>query len=643
MADPLKLTEFDLLPQWAKGPMPAAGAPVPFGSEDLAEKLHPSREEREEPRQRREFWEQDRRGPARGGRYERGRGEGEAGPTRPFRGKKGNRAQGHGSAASHGGPLRTEVVDPPPLAPPPDLGVEVLFVPDPHGAESMARQIRSTCLAYPVFDLAKVALKKEARHQVVLRKKEGATQQLYRCTLDGTVWLERAAGADHVVEHHLDVFYAEEQEPCDPPKGNFTALGVCSLDGTVLGPVNHHDYGPNLRRLHQKKFARMPFEEFKNKIQVLRDPEKIEAWRQAQAVRVVYVPRPEPFLNATRSVLAAAATETQAESVVEAEPGSQTGSAPGQTESASEPATARAPAEPSSEVSASEDRGEAEQTVSPAAGEASISPAGGAVRLRTLAEVREHFLLNHAEAFLNPVEEVVLETLESRRDSAPELAEQIRYALQEELRFPLKTAKALIRQLGRFGLQFFKWGRGATFVSGIRPKRFDSDPAALTDGVRAVYEWVLAHPQGRREQLFKAMAKQVAAVPGGPKAEVPASDPGAEGSAVSSVSQQTSPMAPLPPPGAIDLLWLVKEGFVVAFANGRLDLIRTPPKKNDSAPKPERGKVAVVSVGPEEVEPSGSGEGEERVASGPAQVDPPPADPSDDPEAERGPERDDPL
>ncbi|MFQ3670771.1 MAG: hypothetical protein SNJ84_04875 [Verrucomicrobiia bacterium] len=509
---------------------------------------------------------------------------------------------------------------------PPDLGVEVSFLPDPHGAESMARQIRSTCLAYPVFELAKVALKKEARHHVVLKRRVESGVSLFRCTLDGTVWLDRVAGAAHVTEHYLDVFYEEEEVACDPPKGNFNALGVCSLDGTVLGPVNHHDYGANVRRLYQRKFGRMSFEEFKAHIQIVRDAEKIEAWRQSQSVKTVYVARPTPVLpqeakeEETVSVVPLAESKGEPESVVEAvseEAGKETVIVPEpQGEGVAEVATA--------ELTVSEEgrgiEGEGAAVPSESAGRSEPTPPQAGERLGTLVEVKEHFLRTHAEGFLVPVDEVVLETVEARRRSAPELAEQIRFALQQELRFPLKTAKVLIRQLGRFGLQFFKWGKGATFVSGIRPRRFESDPAALSDGVRAVFEWVVAHPNGRREQLFKAMSRRE------PNLTQPETE--SEGGAV--VEQTREETAP---PGAMDLLWLVREGYVIAFADGRLDLIRSNPKKVEPRPKAEGAGVAVVELGTEQG--VGGESGSEMEAKAPAQIDPVPADPSDDPEAER--------
>ncbi len=637
MSDPFKLTELDLLPQWAREPMPQGGAGSFDGDDEPAEhRRRPDRFEREERDGHRDRDRgRDRRGPPRGERRDRDRGQGNPGGARSER--PGGPKLRSGGGPREGGPRRFEESRPEPAAPPPDIGLEVSFLPDPHGAESMARQIRSTCLAYPVFELAKVALKKDIRHHVILRKKSDATLDLFRCTLDGTVWLDRSAGAAHVVEKHLGVFYEEEQVPCDPPKGNFTALGVCSLDRTVLGPVNHHDYQNNVRRLHQKKFARMPFEDFKAKIQIIRDAEQIEAWRQSQAFKTVYVARATPVFpkRVHEGESVAVVPEAAPARAPSGGPVGETMDEPPAEVPVSAETPGDAPARPLAETAvAIQAEAGAEPLVEetaaevPAASSEVPPPVAETERLGTLAEVRDHFLRTHAETFLVPVDEVVLETVEARHSGSAEIREQIRFALDQELRFPLKTAKVLIRQLGKFGLQFFKWGKGATFVSGIRPKRFESDPAALSDGVRAVYEWVLARPGGRRDQLFKAMARNRSAGEVIPAAAAPV---GSEGE-TSAVVAETQPEPA--PPGATDLLWLVREGLVIAFADGRLDLIRGVPKKTEPAPAREEGKVAVVEV--RTPVPETTPEAEAPVAdSGPAQVDPLPADPSDDPEAER--------
>ncbi|GAB4239961.1 MAG: hypothetical protein OHK005_01830 [Candidatus Methylacidiphilales bacterium] len=628
MSDPLKLTELDLLPQWAREPMPESGAKsFDPGDEDSPESRRAQRFERAD---RSDRLQREYRRPVRGERRDADRNRQRRESPERSNGPKGR-----------GGPVSREASAPrqakpvvEPAAPPPEIGLEISFLPDPNGAESMARQIRATCLAYPVFELAKVALKKDLRHHVIVQKKTGATCELFRCTLDGTLWLDRTSAAAHVVEKHLRVFYLEEQIPCDPPKGNFTALGVCSLDGTVLGPVNHHDYQAHLRRLHQKKFSRISFDEFKAKIQMVRDPEQIEAWRQAQAFKTVYVPRVSPVLPTEERVgesqaivsepVASQPPETEAPPMAEPVAPEETSTALQQEISEPPPPDATDQAVPAGEP-VSQPSGES-GSVEAVAEMASVVPEPE--RLTSLAAVRDHFQKHWAETFVVPVEEATLETVESRYSGAGEIVQQIRFALEQELRFPLKTAKVLIRQLGKFGLQFFKWGKGATFVSGIRPKRFDSDPAVLAEGARLVYQWVLARPGARREQLFKAMGRSLPAVGTVADQESEVRQEGATAQAENKASEQESST----PPGATELLWLVREGFVIAFADGRLDLIRTPAKKPEPNPSRDPEKVAVVEVrpSPAQEEPETSS-----CIPSPAQVDPLPSDPSNDPEAER--------
>src|SRR6185503_21286575 len=56
-------------------------------------------------------------------------------------------------------------------APPPLPEVQVAFIPDDHGVDSLARQIRMTGRAYPLFEIAQMILAKPERHTVTFSAK----------------------------------------------------------------------------------------------------------------------------------------------------------------------------------------------------------------------------------------------------------------------------------------------------------------------------------------------------------------------------------------------------------------------------------------------------------------------------------------
>ena len=65
--------------------------------------------------------------------------------------------------------------------------------PDDKGVESLARQIKMTGRAYPLFDIAQMILQKPERHLVLFSVKKNAegqpVQPLFVCALDDTLWL----------------------------------------------------------------------------------------------------------------------------------------------------------------------------------------------------------------------------------------------------------------------------------------------------------------------------------------------------------------------------------------------------------------------------------------------------------------------
>lgn len=178
-----------------------------------------------------------------------------------------------------------------PVAPPIEVGVS--FIPEEKGVESLARQIRLTGRAYPLFDIAFLILKKPDRYNIrfnVIKKPDGeAAQPLFVCALDDTLWLSEQEGVDYVLGKHFGLFYQAERTPADPPKGTYTFVAQCGMSGTVLGPPNYHDYQNKLRKLHAERFARMDFDMFKSRIRIVRDEAVVKKWLEDQSWKTEFV------------------------------------------------------------------------------------------------------------------------------------------------------------------------------------------------------------------------------------------------------------------------------------------------------------------------------------------------------------------
>ena len=222
-----------------------------------------------------------RGGPSRDGRPPQGQGQGGRGPRDAARGP--NRG-----GPDRGGPRHGERREP--EAPPLELSISL--VPEEKGVESLARQIRLTGRAYPLFDIAFLILKKPERYTVrfnVIKKPDGqAAVPLFQCGLDETLWLSEKEAVDHCLDKHFATFYQSDRTPSDPPKGTYTFVAQCGMTGIVLGPPNYHDYQTKLRKLHSERFSRMPFEAFKARIKIVKDEEVVKKWTEDQSWKTEY-------------------------------------------------------------------------------------------------------------------------------------------------------------------------------------------------------------------------------------------------------------------------------------------------------------------------------------------------------------------
>jgi hypothetical protein len=260
-------SEFDLeklfLPAWAQG-SPSVNKYASFAGEDRPPREHGERMPGRRP-PRRDFDRQGAR--AKGGRPQ----------DRPER-RGGQRERGEA-------PVQREEA-----APPPQLSLSIL--PDEKGIESLARQIRMSGRAYPLFGIAQLILQKPERQQMrfeVIKKPDGTpAQPLFLCALDDTLWLSEDQAANHLLTRHFNTFYQAERTATEPPRGTYTFVAQCGMSGMILGPPNHHDYQNQLRKLHAERFARMPFDAFKARVKIVKDEAVVKKWIEDQSFKTEY-------------------------------------------------------------------------------------------------------------------------------------------------------------------------------------------------------------------------------------------------------------------------------------------------------------------------------------------------------------------
>jgi hypothetical protein len=515
------------LPAWAQG-KPAVNPYAKFAGEPAGREDRPREGRRGGPRPD-SFGE--RRGPR---------------PPRAGGGKFGDRKKGFSQRDDRG--ERRERPEPP--APLPEI--TVTFLPDENGVESLARQIKVTGRAYPLFQIAQIVLAKPERYAVQLAVKKNADgtvkQPLFACALDDTPWLSEDEAVAHVLKVHFATFYQAERTATEPPKGKYTFVAQCGMSGKILGPPNHHDYQNQLRKLHAERFSRMPFDAFKSRVKIVKDEEVVKKWVEDQSFTTEYtcLNVPEPL------------------------------------------------------------------------------------KLPSREEVEKHFRAVHKDTIIKPVESHTVGGVLSRNLRCQALQQLVRSDWERQKYFPLQLATGLSRQFATHGLHFFKVNKTFTHVSVARPQFLDLETTPVSESIKRIVGHINTHPKCTRRQLVEAIAPSpkkptvIEIKPAAPPVAAPA--PGASGEAAA--APQESPAAPAPPaavaekpPAAdeptpeqtviiADLHWLVHQGHVLEFADGRMDTAKKPlprpqkPEKKAVEGKPAtEGETATAAVGSAEEVP----------------------------------------
>jgi hypothetical protein len=507
------------LPAWAQE-APSANRYAKFAGEP------PEREDR-------------RREGRRGGPRPESFGE-RRGPRPPRSGGKfGDRKKGFSQRDDRG--ERRERFEPP--APLPEI--TVTFLPDENGVESLARQIKVTGRAYPLFQIAQIVLVKPERYAVQLGVKKNADgtvkQPLFACALDDTPWLSEDEAIAHVLKIHFATFYSVERTATEPPKGTYTFVAQCGMSGIILGPPNYHDYQNQLRKLHTERFSKMPFDAFKSRVKIVRDEEVVKKWIEEQSFKTEYtcLNVPEPL------------------------------------------------------------------------------------KLPNLEEVEKHFRAVHKDTIIKPVESHTVGGVLSRNLRSRELQRLVRNDWERQKYFPLQLATGLSRQFATHGLHFFKVNKTFTHVSVARPQFLDLETTPVSESIKRIVGHINAHPKCTRRQLIEALAPtpQPAVIeikPKTPTAVSSVSGPATGGTEGASDAEKppkggtpnvATPAEPTPEQTAIiaDLHWLVHQGHVLEFADGRMDTAKKPvPRPPKPEAKPTEAKPATEGeAAPTTVEPEG--------------------------------------
>lgn len=486
-----------------------------------------------------------RGGPRREGGYAGGGGPGPGGQRY---------GQPQGGYAGRGAPQERGPYDSPYYS--------VTFYPEDTSFNTLVQTIRKSCRTVELFEIARTVVAKNDRFVVVLthkpsggfdsRSAQGANQSgaeggtpapkparpaFYVSVPDGIPFESDEAAVAHVLSRHLDKFFEMAEVEVDPPKGNFQVINRCSITGELLGPPNYHRYNQILQQHYAAAIAsRMSLEAFRSRIETVRDPEVVNQW----LAKMKKITRYTWKLNGPK--VAAPQPSATSEAVAPAAEPSETPSDAPVAENEAAPVAESAPAVPTTpNFDSLED-----------------------ARLYLLTQARDK----------------VVRTFDTARfpgkivDSLPpgEIRRAIEGALDRQRRFPLDTANALRGRLRREHFTIFKKGsKGVSYVCAVK-RKFRVPGQTFADSIGALISFIEKNPMVRASELS---TKFLGISPVAAPVAAPAASEAATETAPAAEAVKTESGLSLEERAKIsriqgDLLWLVREGYVTEFIDGRL-------------------------------------------------------------------------
>ena len=460
--------------------------------------------------------------------------------------------------------------------------------PEDNGFAAMVKAVRASCRTYQLFEITKAVLEKNDRFVIVLQRArperperppqaapaaegEAAPARpaapakpapLFMSLPDHLPFDTEDAAIQHVLGNNLGAFFDMQEVEVEAPKGNFPIVNKCGITGELLGPPNHHRYQNILQQHHAAKLGRMPFERFRESIVSVREPEVIAQWmeKMKKAVRYTWKP-PVARTSTTPPMGTTPPVEVPAPAVVPP---------PAPVESAPEAATL------------------ATDTPAPVAAAAPIAEAPAApatpaaLTFDSIEDARLHLVANARDKVVRAVETVRFHGKLIEKLPPGEIRRALEGHVERQRRFPLDTANALRGRLRREGFTIFKKGsRGVSYVCAVK-RRFRVPGQVFSESITALIDFIEKNPM----VPVKALPKNFLAID---VAAALAAAPLPEGTPPSQ-----APFAALPPEQSEklrkmsnDLRWLVMEGYVTEFSDGKL--FAPPPMAPQAARKAEAG------------------------------------------------------
>ena len=180
---------------------------------------------------------------------------------------------------------------------PKPLDCEVKILPETKALGTIIRKLQGDFHAYKLKDLAYFFLDNP---QSVLLKVSLKTptptsnsHSFFQCKACGFASTDKNEVIDHILNSHIGEYFDSKEIDCEPPSGNFNCVAKCGLSGVLLGPPNIHEFNSVVKEMIRTRYPDMSEAQYRAHIEMVRDAESIEAWRQSATKKTVFFAKGE--------------------------------------------------------------------------------------------------------------------------------------------------------------------------------------------------------------------------------------------------------------------------------------------------------------------------------------------------------------
>ncbi len=301
--------------------------------------------------------------------------------------------------------------------------VKIDIYPQDEAFDALVKRLQSTARTYQLFEITKLLLEKYERFIVVVspKTKDEAASKLYYSVPGHLPFETEEAAINHVLANHLELFFEAETVEVEAPKGNFLMVNRCPFTQELLGPPNYHRYSEFVQRHFANRITGMSLERYLEKIETVKEQEVIDAWVNSMKESVRYTVK------------------------------------------------------------------------EPADGEPTV--------LETLEAARLFLLQYRKAAVVGSGESVRFAGRDLERLPAGDLRRSVESYVEQQRYFPLETANNIRGRLRRHNFTIYKKGaKNASFVCAVKRKFRDTN-SVFTDSIQSLIDFIETHPEIKAADL----------------------------------------------------------------------------------------------------------------------------------------------